>query len=276
MRTIDWFITKKCNSKLCPFCYAPYNKFGEDASLKQALAICERLKQQRIDTVTICGGEPLLYHKIEDVITYLDELNINVVLNTGLDVSDGVRRIKSIERYLYMLSLPIDSCRDETVKLLRGNSVMSRVYKLLDTYMEQKERPKIKIGTVVNALNMNEIDEIGHIIDKYSNSVDAWRLYMFSPYGIGKTNKDRLLINDDEYHNAIKGVLQYKNKFKISTRTREENLGYCMIMDSQGNFYRYDEEYISLDVNIFDSFDNICVRYDLDLHNKQKEWHNIE
>ena len=60
---------------------------------------------------------------------------------------------------------------------------------------------------------------------------------------------------------------------RIAERSLEEMYGSCMIMDSQGGFWRYDGSYISLGVTIFQDPRDITFNYDLEKHVIQKSWH---
>lgn len=54
-KSVDWFITKKCLSRKCPFCYAPYDAFPNDASYENAIKICDELHKKGVEYVTLCG-----------------------------------------------------------------------------------------------------------------------------------------------------------------------------------------------------------------------------
>ena len=276
-KAIDWFITNKCNSKLCEFCYAPYEKFGTDASYEEAMSICNEIIKKGYEYVTICGGEPLLYHSIRAVIERLYQSNIKVVLNTGLVVENAYERVMELVPYIYTLSLPIEGIDGQIVSQLRGKGVFNTVKKILDTFMTlpQGELCKIKIGTVVNAININNMMDICDFICGYDKIIDVWRVYMFSPYGLGHINRDKLLIENKQFDDVAQMINNRMNKMSrvnISFRSREENVGYCMIVDSKGNFYRYNEEYIQLGVNIYDDYDSIIEKYDVKRHIEQKAW----
>lgn len=276
VNSLDWFITNKCLSKLCPFCYAPFSAFSEDSSLSQAMKICNEIKNKRIEFVTLCGGEPLLYPYLNDVVDYLNRSNVKIILTTGLCVQDPIEKIKAIEDKIYMLSLPVDAYTSEKLSLLRGKNVFDTVKLILERYTDLSSRPKVKIGTVLNALNANDIDKIFSFLQNYRNVVNAWRVYMFSPYGIGKENIEKLLITEAEFFDYTSKIIKANSlllkPLNISTRTREQNKGYCIIMDSQGNMYKYLEEYYPLSSSIFDSIENITSNYDMTNNHEQKKW----
>ena len=236
-------------------------------------------KRYLLWSVYLCGGEPLEYPYIKQVVKLLKKYDIKIVFNTGLVSANNIYEIMN---NFEILSLPLEGVNKDTVDLLRGKAIFNKVNEILDYYRCNSlvERPRIKIGTVVNKMNVSEVRDMFMYLLDFRDVVDIWRLYMFSPYGIGETNKKQLLIDDCEYNNAIQEVQrlaeEYDMPFEISTRSREENKGYCFIMDSQGNFYRYEEEYFKLGVSVFDEFDKIVAQYDLDLNNRQKEWQRNE
>ncbi len=275
-KSIDWFITKKCNSISCPFCYAPYDLFGEDVGIEAALKICDELIKKEVDFVTLCGGEPLLFPYITEVIEYLYKNNVKVILTTGLLVDNVIERISKIEDYLYMLSIPIDAITDSTKTLLRGCYVFDIAKNLLERYKSKHMSPKIKIGTVVNAINISEIPDIYKFIYSYKELSITWRLYMFSPFGLGEKNQQLLLISLEEFEKIISTIYAMNVKcgepISISGRNRNDNIGYCMLMNSSGDFFLYNEDYIKLDVSIYDSYIEIVKMYDLKKYNEQKNW----
>lgn len=57
MSAVDWFITRFCYSKKCPFCYAPYEKFGDDATYQEADRICHNICRK---TIIIYGIEKVV------------------------------------------------------------------------------------------------------------------------------------------------------------------------------------------------------------------------
>ena len=273
MKSVDWFITKKCLSHSCPFCFAPYDAFPNDADYNQALSICKQLETKQVEYVTLCGGEPLVYNWIDDIVKCLHRSNIKIVFNTGL-VSN--KDIFDIIDFLHILSLPFEACDERIQNSLRGGEVHRKVISILEKLKQKDCMPKIKIGTVINRINLVDIENVYKYLVKYQDIISIWRLYMFSPYGIGKENIDKLLISEEEYGYVVDKIQKMANadgaKFTISTRSRADNIGYCFIMDSQGSFYKYNENYDFLNVSIYDDFDIIKSKYDENLNAEQKKW----
>lgn len=269
---IDWFVTRICNqAKYCKFCYAPWNAFPPDVPLEGALRICDRLIELGVKTLTLCGGEPTQYAHITEVVQKLaPHTNVAMLTNT---VSVPNFDWDSVLPHLYMLCLSLDAASPEIVELMRGAHQLEGVCKMLRRVSSLPKRPLVKIGTVVSRQNARDLGNLLDLLASY-NCVDVWRLYQFSPYGLGKTNEKLFLIEDDEFLAAVSEVKRRAPAgLNVAERSRNDNQGYCRIMDSVGGFYRYEERYIPLGVSVFDTPDQILQGYDNEKNDRQKAWH---
>lgn len=276
---IDWFITRVCDqAKFCGFCYAPWNFFPPDVSADHALKICERFSEIGTETVTICGGEPFMYPALDLVVKELHRLGIKVVLYTS--ATSDRHDLIGLLPYIDFLSLPVDAVSPTAVNNMRGESQFVRVSSVLEKLSRISSRPKIKVGTVVTRQNINDLEAVSDFLHKFG-IVDIWRLYEFSPYGIGEHNKRRFVLTKSEFEQVVARVRLHnegreEHSFAISERSREENEGYCIIIDSGGSLYRYAERYIPLGLTVYDSPETILRQYDQEKHRRQKAWHFVQ
>lgn len=267
-KAIDWFITPKCNDK-CKFCYAPRTFKDYGLSQQDYFEICNQIIKLGFEYVTICGGEPTLNSNIVDIVKYLYQKGIRVIF-----YSNGIEKevVKSVLPFIYYLSLPIDGV-DEKTNLLRSREQNQHVIKLLDELEENCTHIKIKIGTVVSKVNINCLEYIYHIIEKYK-MINCWRLYQFSAGEKGDENRSLYEVTEEEYWNAV-NILKRNvvDKSLLSFRTREENKGYCIIMNQKGDLFRYEEKYVDLKRNIYNiEVDEMRYLYDITNNSKQKDW----
>lgn len=265
---VDWFITNRCDqASFCLFCYAPWNYFPRDVSLAESLRIADRLAEIGVEYVTICGGEPFMYPGLNIVVKKLHELGIKVVLYTSATSKNF--SLEEFFPYIEFLSLPVDAVTPHMVSKMRGVSQFVNVSHVLRDLASAKDRPRVKVGTVVTKQNVADIPNVRFFLEETS-VVDVWRLYQFSPYGIGKHNQIRMLLRDEDFAEALKLIA--KSKLRVSGRSREDTLGYCMIIDSRGAFYRYDEAYVLTGMTIYDDVKMIEERYNNHKHLLQKAW----
>jgi hypothetical protein len=90
-------------------------------------------------------------------------------------------------------------------------------------YIQEKyPKIKIKIGTVVSQYNINELEELGEKLSKILRKNDVWRLYQFSPIGIGKLNESDFFIDEDKFNSEIKKIKMKYDNINISPLSVEE------------------------------------------------------
>ena len=276
MMKIDWFLTRKCD-QICRFCNAPWNVFPQDVSTERALQIADRLKQVGVQTVTICGGEPFMFAGLEAVVHCLANLGIKIVLYTSA-TSLHRANLFGMLTDLHILSFPVDAVTLKYAAEMRGIRQVSEVSALLQRLSRIRDCPPIKIGTVVTKQNISDILHIYHFLLQFKE-VKVWRLYQFSPYGIGKRNQARFLLFDEDFTSTVKLAKEHNESLgapiHIAERSLEDMYGSCMIMDSQGGFWRYEGSYIPLGVTVFEDPCDIIIHYDLNKHVMQKSWHNL-
>lgn len=269
---VDWFITKHCNQiDHCRFCFAPKDVFPQDATFKIVMSICNRLAELGVEVVTLCGGEPTLYPYLTEVVKNLYSLGIKVIFYTNATTDFN---IYSLFPFIKILSLPVDAVKPEIIKEMRGFEQFKAVCHLLSKLRTAARRPVVKIGTVVSRINFNDLKNVFCFISE-SGVVDIWRLYQFSPYGHGKKNENLFLVADDEFNRAVDNIrfLAKRSVINISERSRNGTIGNCHIMDSVGNFYRYEEKYVPLGATVFDKPQKIITGYANFSYQERKIWH---
>ena len=272
LTNVDWFITNVCDqAKHCGFCYAPWNAFPPDADEETALKICDRIADLNIRNVTLCGGEPTLFPHVTKIVHQMYTDGIRIVFYSSItDAYD----LNEVVNEIHTLSIPIDAVTPEIINRMRGSDQTEGVHRAVSLIQKTGHtRPRVKVGTVVTIQNVEDIENIFHYLEG-TGIVDVWRLYQFSPYGIGKHNAKRYLISNDQFHSAVIRLkeLAKHSHIQIAERDREDNSGYCRIMDSRGSFYRYEERYVPLNVTIFDEPDAILAGYDNIKNTRQKSW----
>lgn len=273
--TIDWFITNRCNRYgKCRFCNAPGSTFPADAPVENALSICDAIAEHHIEMVTLCGGEPLLYNGIEQVVGRLASRGVRMVLYTN-GVSNPALMFDLLP-YISILSLPLDTLRASNADAMRGYDQVQGVLEILRVLPAVQNPPIVKLGTVITKQNIDGLQDLAAFV-KRTPCIKVWRVYQYSPGGIGACNASEFSVSDAEFQMCVRDIESQfvSSHCTVSTRTVEDNVGYCMIMDSHGQFYRYDGAYHPLPVTIRESNERIAKEYDIDKYKKQKGWHKI-
>lgn len=265
--TLDWFITSKCNDS-CGFCYAPLEFIDSDKTEEFYYSLCDRIKRIGFSRVGLCGGEPTLFPYLDEIVKYMHSIQLEVSLYTNLCQS---KRVLDLVEYVYALSIPLDSIN--YIEGMRNSRHFEHVAKFFENLKEiNSKKPLIKVGTVVTAKNIDEIEKIGKFLAN-QNCVDVWKLYQYSPGGKCKDNADSYLINDKDFNSAVEACKKSVNSLQIIPRTREQTNKYCVLMNQVGEFYYYNEDYFSTGANIFsNSKEEITEVYNASINIVQKDW----
>lgn len=242
INSVDWFITNRCND-VCKFCYAPPFK-EHQYQLEHYKQIARRIKQLNFEWVTLCGGEPTMHPHIVEIVQYLKELGLKVTFySNGININV----LAKVYSYVDIISLPIDSIEDTTGNL-RSKLQQKRVMECIEMLSKLNWQPKVKIGTVATKQNLADLPLIQQLIEKYP-IITIWRIYQFSPAERAKQYEQLYSVDAQEFHKAVQERTDniQNHHYQISGRSRDSNRGYCVIMDQEGDLYRYEEQYIRIE-----------------------------
>lgn len=199
--SICWNITNKCNEN-CKFCY---RKICNDNTLNQNKKIFDNLSQIKVDKITFSGGEPLLYENLFELVDYikLKQPNIKLSLTTNGQIIDDEILEKIIERFDW-ISFSIDSSNIKiNEEIGRGKNHLENIEKLL---LKCNNKIKLKINTVANKYNLDDLENIYNIISKFN--ISRWKIFRFYSLRTGRKNEKLFYINDSE----SKVIEDYVNK----------------------------------------------------------------
>lgn len=205
--SICWNITSKCNEN-CKFCY---RKISNDQLLEDNIKIFNNINKVKINKITFAGGEPLLYDKLFDLIDYIKTKNPNIILSitTNGKILNQELIEKIIEKFDW-ITFSIDSTEDNiNGKIGRGKNHLKQVIYLLEKF---NNKINIKINTVVNKYNLNNLQNIYNIISNYN--ITRWKLFRFYPNRKGKINKHLFEITNESSNEIQKWIINLNNDNK--------------------------------------------------------------
>ena len=169
---VVWNITSKCN-QYCKFCF---RKKCKDNSLCENKKIVDNLAKMNISTLSLSGGEAILYKDLFELVKYIRFKlpNTELILNTNGQNIDEYKLDKIINNF-DAITLPIESTNNDFNREIgRGEEHFHNVLKILD-YCNNKI--KIKINTILMKKNINEIEKINKIIKDYN--IKRWKIFKF-------------------------------------------------------------------------------------------------
>lgn len=212
---VVWNLTSKCNQK-CKFCF---RKKSTDISLEKNKKIVDKLSNLKIKTLSISGGEALLYN---DIFYLLDYIKIKLpktklILNTNCQgIKDNILNV--IISKFDALTLPIESVDSlYNSEVGRGSKHIENVLRLLEFCNDKIE---IKINTVIMKDNINQIEKIYNLIKKYN--IKRWKIFRFLPIRDAKIYNNEFGISDETSINIENMINLINNNSDIEISYNKE------------------------------------------------------
>ncbi len=161
-------VTNRCNL-LCETC--PHTYFQREPmkslSLQEFISIAEQFPQ--MERALLHGiGEPLLNQELGEIVKYLKERDVEVIINSNGTLLTPKWQETLIESGLDQYRCSIDGATDETYARIRGAALLPKLKKGLEGLVKTKERlgtktPRISIWCVATRENLQELPELLHL-----------------------------------------------------------------------------------------------------------------
>jgi MoaA/NifB/PqqE/SkfB family radical SAM enzyme len=176
-----------------------------------------------------------MYEHFRDLLKYSAGLGFEVQVDTnGLALRPNDYDL--LDSHVSLISLPIDGPNSVSHDLMRGKSQQfERALYHLENL--RKSRVRIKVNTVVSALNRKQIPALGALLATYR--IDHWSLFQFWPLHSARAHSDHYAISDEEYHALVQELGRKPNGLHIETGTIKERQGYHCFVTHRGAVYTH-------------------------------------
>lgn len=229
MLTLDVQITNRCNYK-CEYCYSLSNH--KEMSEKTYNKVLKISKVLNINTLEICGGEPLLHSKFTKFTKLAKKFNL--ILKTNGMLID--KYIELISKYYSWVCVSLDGLENQNNIMRKSETNVSSKDKFeipISSIKELKRRNKnikILVGSLVSKLNYKNILKLGDYLVNYKIPVDVWKLYLFRPkFARAKLNENKFALSEKEFDK-----LEF-DKLKTIFQKGSKEGGECLIVTFDGN-----------------------------------------
>lgn len=200
-----WNITYKCNLH-CGYCGAPQCRIPELETAK-VLGVIDELKSLGTRFMKFSGGEPLLRDDFPEIIDFCKSRGMDVLINSnGVVFKDKFRLVKNnIDEVQFSLD-----GEKEVHDKIRGQGVYDKVIESIE--LCKSHNINVFLNTVISKYNLNSIDHILKITNKYNIGVyfqPADQLYSTH------SNKDIHSLfspKEKDYKQIIKLIMTEKKK----------------------------------------------------------------
>ncbi len=196
---LNYHMLEACNYG-CKFCFA---EFGDVRHLNpdEMYKVIEKTASSGcFCSINFAGGEPFLVKELPELIKYAKEqgLETSVITNGSRLDKEMLDRILP---HLDCLGISVHSFIEETKRSIGscnriGGTLTNEQLKFICKYVRANSNCKVKINTVVNAFNKDEV--LSTFVKELK--IDRWKIMRCKLFN---TNSP-LLINDDEWENFVK------------------------------------------------------------------------
>ena len=192
---LNYHMLEYCNYR-CKFCFARYAR-KEHLAYSEMHSLIMKIAQSGIfSAINFAGGEPFLIDELPELVRYAKRQGLETsVITNGLLLTE--EKLRQLLPYLDCIGMSFHSMDDDTKRKVgfcgSGGLVLSNE-KLTEIigFIENNSKCQIKINTVVNAFNKEEI-LMPFIQDL---QIDRWKILRCQPFG----NNDEMLISDDDWN----------------------------------------------------------------------------
>lgn len=221
---IDYKITGACNEN-CKFCW-DFCKNQQPKNIENIKHALYAIRSAGIKILSLTGGEPLCYPKIDEVLRYSFNIGLKIYLSTNGLLLD--KHIETISRTVTLIGLPLDSHND-LLDMGRKQGMVTQTSNNISMIRKKNQNIKIKIGTVLSKKNKKDVLKIGSLLFNSPYPPDNWRVYQFTPMGNSINYADDFYINDNCF-NLIASELYKKFEEKVSfLSSKDVNDSYVFI-----------------------------------------------
>lgn len=160
---VTLMLTYDCNMS-CYMCGQVYSKRRNKEYSRLPLKVIKReINQcQDIESVYLFGGEPLLYPEFDELVEYLHQKGIMILMTTNGLLLD--KYVESIVKYVTDVSVSIDSYRKADYEKIRSLHAFETVMNNFKILANEKKRTNsnVKVGLNIVAIkeNCNYLQEI--------------------------------------------------------------------------------------------------------------------
>ncbi len=171
---VTLFLTRRCNLK-CKMCgqwgdqgvTKKGNKIQPDMPLKKLREVILTLAEFR-PSITLFGGEPLLYTEIEEIIKLIKRNQLHCVMITNGYLLEKYARIITSEE-LDELNISIDGPKKVHDKIRGINGLYSKIEEGIKAVhnLKKGKKPLINLQTTITKYNINDIVDMLNVAEEF-------------------------------------------------------------------------------------------------------------
>ncbi len=258
--SISWSLTDQCNSN-CVFCCNNSTQKGNyGIETGSVFKIIDKLKDLGVLRIIFGGGEPTLRKDLCDILKYTKMKGIHPAIATnGILMSQDL--IEQFCEVCCTLQVSLDTLNREKYCKLRGIDKLSVVKnKIINA---AKKNAPLRIVTVVNKENFDELDDIAAFISE--NGIRQWFIFNVLRSGRARNLPDDFFVEEATVMKKVQQLFIQFPDIEIFTWGTGDNDQISTYVESNGNVVirNYQtQEVITLNSDSLSEFKNAWDNFD--------------
>jgi radical SAM protein with 4Fe4S-binding SPASM domain len=165
LKTMFVHLTTRCNLN-CPHCYfAKGANAVSELPFPAVIGLIDTLSANGGRSITLSGGEPLLYARIREVIDYArHRLSVRLLTNGVLIDREWARFLSGGD---VSVQISIDGSKPEVHDRIRGKGTFVKSMQALAYLKEAGLGPKVNLSTTVMSRNIDDLPNIISLAEKH-------------------------------------------------------------------------------------------------------------
>ncbi len=199
--SVSILVNTQCNLT-CTHCFFDtHHSFTDPMSTEEIYKLIDQIYDIGVRQISLCGGEPLLYKKLFDLIRYIRKKNILVGFSTnGTLMTDDIMK-EIFDSGLERISFSIDGT-EAIHDSIRGKGTFAKTRDNLDRLLDENTRRHqltIRINSVISNINLECLHDL------FNFAKERHLKWLFNPFIIwnGEFANQHRLQNPNAYQNII-------------------------------------------------------------------------
>jgi MoaA/NifB/PqqE/SkfB family radical SAM enzyme len=225
------YLLTNCDME-CSFCYA--SKDLGAMSVERATSVLDFLRDAGASRINLTGGEILMHPNAEDVVRYAAGIGLAVTLFTSGSMLTK-RRASKFFPHIEWLALSLDGPPAINAAVGRSERHYDATVSALRLAREYTAGLRIRVATVVTALNVAHLGPLGELFSQQDVAPDLWRLKQMVPTRRAKDAKDLLSVSNPSFETAMSQlVADYGHRVRMQVHPAKSKVADTMCIHPNG------------------------------------------
>lgn len=197
-------VTSQCNLK-CITCFKENSSSeNQDMSSEKLHSVIDEVIGLGVGYVVVSGGEPFIRKDILDILQYLKEMNIKILLITNgtLITPEIAKKIGELSPWIVQISL--DGSNSMINDAIRGKGVFQKAIGAARLLLA--ENLDVRLYPTLTRLNIYDIPNMRKLINELRPGYNRLAFAKFHPSGRGKMHAESLYIEEDEFMKIMREI----------------------------------------------------------------------